>query len=73
MNRIKFLLSLIGVILMSSLLQVEAKKVNYLLNKPECTTKNMKRIELIVAKAITFGPNGRKLPENFDQLKLFCR
>ena len=53
---------------------LDAKKKNkYLLNKPQCTDKNLKKVELNIAKIISLGRYGRPFPENFDQLKPYCR
>ncbi|OTF81676.1 hypothetical protein BLA29_013845 [Euroglyphus maynei] len=46
----------------------------YLLkHKPNCTENHLKQIELKVAKMMPIGPFARKLPENFDQAKGFCK
>ncbi|KAI2804589.1 hypothetical protein BLOT_003576 [Blomia tropicalis] len=45
----------------------------YLLNKPQCNEKTMKRIEMNVAKMIAVGKQGRPFPENEQELGSFCR
>lgn len=45
----------------------------YLLNKPKCTKKAMNSVERKVARLMGFGPGGRPFPENFNQLKPYCR
>lgn len=45
----------------------------YLLNKPQCNKKTMKRIEMNVAKMIAVGKQGRPFPENEQELGSFCR
>src|SRR5699024_5708280 len=52
---------------------VNAKRPEYLLNKPQCTEKSQHKIKLLVLKLQVIGPNGRRLPETFEQTKPFCR
>lgn len=51
---------------------VYSKKA-YLLKKPQCTEENHQKFELYIAKLLAIGPNGRKMPENDQQLRTFCQ
>ena len=42
-------------------------------SKKGCGSKDVKRIDLIAERLQTIGPNGRNVPENFSQLKTFCK
>ena len=50
-----------------------ARRRPYLLKRPQCTEAALQKIELLLARAQSFGPNGRRLPETFEQMKAFCR
>ena len=52
---------------------VNANRVeDNLQKKPGCTVNELNRVDLATARLLTAGPNGRKVPENFEQLKPFC-
>lgn len=53
--------------------QYVCSKKAYLLKKPQCTTANHQKINLLISKLMTIGPNGRKMPENEQQLRTFCQ
>ncbi|KAH9491339.1 hypothetical protein DERF_016067 [Dermatophagoides farinae] len=75
----KSLFWIINLLLLSLLITLIAMNSVYaesrylLKNRTNCTENNLKQIELKVAKMMPIGTFARKLPENFNQAKGFCK
>ncbi|KAI2804393.1 hypothetical protein BLOT_003375 [Blomia tropicalis] len=73
MNQQQFLLILVGLIVVLTV-SVHAKDVSYMIeNNPKCTQKRLEQTEMAVAKMIGFGKHGRKFPDTYEKISLYCK
>ena len=67
-----FILLVLIIVLFLFCQNVFSKRV-YLLKKPQCSEDNFQKIDLLIAKLMIIGPNGRKMPETEPQVRIFCK